>query len=80
MVMDFKEKLNLSYDGKEYQGSWCRIDLATDEMIAYDVIETEYLDRLLLFVRVNWAEELDYAFKVVYNLKKYKAFRDTCVY
>lgn len=80
MTIDTLNKLDLSYDGETFQGSWTRINLTRDETTGFEVVETEYLDKLLLFVRVHWTEGIPEVYDIVRSLMETGEYHDAYEY
>ena len=64
---EIREKLEVYYNNDLFKGTWTRIN-DSGEITGFDEIITLYLDKLLLFIRVNWDGEPEYAFEVCKNL------------
>lgn len=71
-----RKELNLSYSNGLFQGSLCKIDRTTNKIIVRKSIETEYLDKLLLFVRVHWTEEIPKVYDIVRSLMETGEYHD----
>ncbi len=58
------DTLYLFYDKSEekYIGSFIRYDSVTEQIVAYDNIETPYFDKILLFARINWDDEVNFLY------------------